>query len=368
MSIDIGIIGLPKSGRTTVFNALTKGTVDTASYRREMLAPHIGVAKVPDPRLVALTEMFHPKKTTPAEVRYLDISASLKDLAKDKGIGGELLNQLSTVDALINVARAFADDSVPHPSGSLDIGRDIDSMNMELAFSDLVLLERRLERIATSLKGAPASERQALIREQELMARIKEGLEKEMPVREMMFSPEETKLLNNYQLLTSKPLLIIVNIGEEGLAGAAALETELKARFARPKCNLVSLCGRLEMEIAELDDAAAKDMLASFNIKESGLERAIKFSYDLLGLVTFLTVGEDEVKAWPIKSGTIALKAAGKIHSDIERGFIKAEIVSYDDLIKCGSLAEARRKGLLRLEGKNYLIKDGDITNFLFNV
>ncbi len=239
---------------------------------------------------------------------------------------------------------------------------------MELAFSDLVLLERRLERIATSLKGAPASERQSLIREQELMARIKEGLEKEMPVREMTFSPEETKLLSNYQLLTAKPLLIIVNIGEEGLAGAAALETELKARFARPKCNLVSLCGRLEMEIAELDDTAAKDMLASFNIKESGLERAIKFSYDLLGLVTFLTVGEDEVKAWPIKSGTIALKAAGKIHSDIERGFIKAEIVSYDDLIKCGSLTEARRKGLLRLEGKNYLIKDGDITNFLFNV
>ena len=368
MSIHIGIIGPGKSGKTTIFNALTKGKADTGSYAAESLTPHLGIAKVPEPRLKTLTDMLQPKRVVPAEVRYIDVGASVKSLAKDKGIGGELLNQLSNADALINVVRAFKDESIPHPEGSLDTERDIGTMNLELVFSDLTIMERRLERIETSLKGAKPQERQAFLHEQETLNKFKADLEKDMSIRELKLAPAEARMIANYQFLTAKPLLIVVNIGEGQLAEAESLEVELNSRHAREKCGVITFCGKLEMELTQLENSEAEEFRADFGLKESGLDRVINQSYRLLGLISFFTTASNEVRAWSIPSGSSAPKAAGKIHTDMERGFIRAEVISYDDLVKCGNLAEARKKGLLRLEGKEYIVQDGDVITFLFNV
>jgi len=368
MSVDIGIIGLARSGRTTIFNALTRGEADTGRYTQEGSAPHIGAADVPEPRLQVLADMLHPQKIVPASATYIDIGASVKGLVKDKGIGGQLLTQFSNVDALINVVRAFRDESIPHVEGSLDVERDISDIDLEIAFSDLALLERRLERIGVSLKGAKQPECQSLLREQEMLMKVKADLEKDVPVRELTLTTEEARAMANYQFLTAKPLLVVVNIGEDQLPQAESLETELNSRYSRPKCRLITVCGKLEMELAQLDDSAAAELRAEFGITESGVDRIIKLSYELLGLISFFTTVSAEVKAWSIPTGTEAVKAAGKIHSDMERGFIRAEVISYNDLVKCGSLPEARKRGLLRLEGKNYIVQDGDVITFLFNV
>jgi GTP-binding protein YchF len=367
MSLGIGIIGLPGSGRTTIFNALTKGTADTGGFGGTGQA-HIGMAKVPDARLNILTGMFNPKKTVPAEIKYLDIGASVKSLAKEGGVGGQLLTQLATVDALLNVVRAFNDPAIPHPAGSIDVARDIGEMNLELAFYDLAIIERRFNRIAASIRGAKSEERPRLIAEQELLHRIKDELEKDIPLREQKLSEEEERILSGYQFLSAKPLITLINIGEEDLPKSKGMETELNQKFAQPNHRLVVLCGKLEMELSGLDDASVSDFLSGYGLEKTGLERVIQTSYELLGLISFLTVGPDEVRAWPIPRDIAAQKAAGKIHSDIERGFIRAEVVSYQDLVDCGSLAEARKRGLLRLEGKTYPVQDGDIINYLFNV
>jgi len=364
MSVDIGIIGLAKSGRTTIFNALTKGKVETGSYAQKDLTPHVGIARVPEPRLKMLADMLHPKRVIPAEVRYLDIGASVKD----KAISSQFLTQLSNTDALINVVRAFIDESIPHIEGSLDVERDIATIDLELTFSDLAIIERRLEKIEVSLKGAKQLERQSLLREQELLMKVKANLEKELPIRGLKLTTDEARTIANYQFLTAKPLLIVVNIGEEQLSQAASLETELKTHYSRPKCGVIALCGKLEMELAQLENSAAEELRDEFGIRESGLDRTIKLSYELLGLISFFTIVSDEVKAWSVQNGTSAVKAAGRIHSDMERGFIRAEVISYDDLMKCSNLSEARKKGLLRLEGKNYTVQDGDVITFLFNV
>ena len=363
MSIDIGIIGLAKSGKTTVFNALTKGKADTRS-----LAPHIGIAKVPEPRLKVLADILNPKRVVPAEISYTDIGASVKGLGGDRAISGQILNQISNTDALINVVRAFTDESIPHIEGSLDVERDIATTNLELAFYDLGIIDRRLERIETSLKGAKATERQGLLREQGLLTKIKAELEKDVPIRELRLTTDEARTMANYQFLTAKPLLIVVNVGEEQIPQAASLEAELNSHYSRAKSSIITLCGKLEMELTQLDNDTAEGLRAEFGITESGLDRVIKPSYELLGLVSFFTIASGEVKAWSIQKGTNALKAAGKIHSDMERGFIRAEVISYDDLVKCGSLSEAHKKGLLRLEGKSYIVQDGDVITFLFNV
>ena len=357
MSIDIGIIGLAKSGKTAIFNALTRGKAAT-----EKPSPHIGIAKVPEPRLQILADMLHPKRVVPAEARYIDVGASIK------GISTQLLTQLSNMDVLISVVRAFTDESVPHIEGSLDVERDIATIDLELAFSDLAIIERRLERIETSLKGAKQPERQGLLQEKEKLLKIKADLEKDVPLREQKLTTDETRTIANYQFLTAKPLLIVVNIGEEQLAQAASLESELNSRYSRPECRLTTLCGKLEMELTQLDDNAAEAFRTEFGMSQAGLERTIQLSYELLGLISFFTTVSGEVKAWSIRNGTNALKAAGKIHSDMERGFIRAEVISYNDLLKCGNLAEARKRGLLQLEGKTYLVQDGDVITFLFNV
>ena len=367
MSVDIGIVGPAGSGKTTIFNALTKGKADTGGYLPEGSAPHIGIAKVPEPRLQILADILHPKRVVAAEARYIDIGASVKGLVEHKGISGQLLNQLSNVDALINVVRAFTDETIPHVEGSIDVERDIATMDLELVFSDMAIIERRLERIEISLKGAKQPERQGLLREQEMLMRIKADSEKDIPIREMGLA-DEARTIANYQFLTAKPLLVVVNIGEEQLPQAASLEAELNSRYSRPESRITTLCGKLEMELAQLDNSAAEEMRAEFGVAEPGLNRIIRLSYELLGLISFFTTASGEVKAWSIPGGTSALKAAGKIHSDMERGFIRAEVISTDDLVKCGSLTEARKKGLLRLEGKSYVVQDGDGITFLFNV
>jgi ribosome-binding ATPase len=369
MSINFGIIGLAQSGKTTVFNALTGVQADTTARSADGLAAHIGVVKVPDPRLWVLNDMFHPAKVVPVEAKYLDIGASVKVAAdEDKGFSGRLLNQLSAVDTIIGVVRAFKDESVPHPEVSLNAGRDIGTLNLELTFSDLGILERRLQRIEDSLKGAKAQDRQAITQEKEIISRLKSDLENDKPMREMTLEPAAVKIVNNYQLLTAKPFLIIVNIGEDQLAQSATIEKELNALIPGKYSRVIALCGKLEMELAGMEESEAREFRENYGLKESGLERAIKASYELSEMICFFTVGEDEVRAWPIRRGINAQKAAGKIHSDFEKGFIRAEGIAYDDLIKTGSMAEARKKGLLRLEGKEYIVKDGDILNFLFNV
>jgi len=367
LNIGLGIIGLERSGRTTVFNALTGGAAAEKGHAAAGAA-HIGTAKVADPRLEVLTRLLQPKRTVPASVTYSDISASVKGLVKDKGIGGQLLNQLSSADAIINVVRAFKDDSIPHPEGGLDIERDIAAMNLELVFSDLAILERRLERLQESLKAAKPAERQAHQKEQDILAKLKAALEKDSPVRELALTPDESRIVSNFQFLTAKPLLVVVNTGEEQLGEAAAMEDRLNARYGRAKCRVISLCAKLEAELAQLDPAEAREMRESYGLKESGADRAVAVSSALMGLVSFFSTASGEVRAWPIPAGMEAVKAAGKIHTDMERGFIRAEVIALADLVRCGSMAEARKKGLLRMEGKTYIVQDGDVITFLFNV
>ena len=368
MSINIGIIGLPQSGKTTVFNALTGASADTISHSADSLSPHIGISKVPDKRLDLLNEMLHPKKLVPAETRYIDVGASVKTLVQDKGIGGELLNQLNTVDTLIIVIRAFEDDSVPHPEGNIDVKRDIATLNLELIFSDLAILERRLERLDISLKAAKPAERQALLHEKELLFKLKEELDDDKPIRELPPEVGAAKALSSYQFLTAKPLLIVVNIGEDQLSGADSLEHELNNVYSSDKCQVIILCGKLEMELAQLGEEAAREFREEYDLSVSGLEKTIQTSYELSELISFYSTASNEVRAWSIRRGTTALKAAGKIHTDMEKGFIRAERISFDTLVDCGSIAEARKRGQLHLEGKEYIVQDGDIITFLFNV
>jgi GTP-binding protein YchF len=366
MSLAIGIIGLAQSGKTTVFNALTAGHSGSVGHRRE--AAHIGIAHVPEPRLEQLAEILKPNKVVPAEVKYIDIGASVKSLAQDSAISGELLSHLSSADALINVVRAFPEESVPHPSGNVDAGRDITTMNLELAFSDLAIIERRLKKIEAGLKGISRAEHHGLDRERELLAGIKAGLETETPVRQQGLTTEEARGITGYQFLSAKPMLVIINLGEEQIGQAQVMEAELSERYSGPGRRITSLCGQLEMEMAGLDSATAAEFRAGFGLAEPGLERVIRLSYELLGLVTFFTIVSGEFRAWSVPAGTSALTAAGKIHSDMERGFIRAEVVSCPDLVKSGGLAGARQHGLLRLEGKKYIVQDGDVITFLFNI
>lgn len=364
--MDLGIIGLPKSGKTTVFNALTRGKAEVAAFG-SAAAPNVGVVKVPDPRVDELTKMFKPRRTIYAEVKYIDVAGG-KGLGKTEGIAGQFLSEVSRVDALIHVVRAFQDENLPHPEGSVDPDRDIAAMNLELAFSDLAILERRLQRIQDTLKGAKASERDAALAEQALLNRTKKALEEDIPIRDQRLEKDEAKVIENYQFLTAKPLLLLVNIGESHLAEAQSTEEDFQKRYGKANCRVSVLCGKLEMELAQMEEEEAREFRADMGLSEAALDRMIRLSYELVGLVSFLTVGEDEVRAWSIPRATTAVKAAGKIHTDLEKGFIRAEVIHYSDLMNSGSMAEARKHGLLRLEGKTYIVQDGDILNILFNV
>lgn len=368
MSINIGIVGLPQSGKTTVFGALTGGRQENISKGTVGPTSNVGVARVPEPRLKVLEDIFHPRKVVSVEVTYLDIGASVKSLAQEQGIGGELLNRLSAVDTLVCVVRAFSDESLPHPQGSLDVRRDIETLNLELVFSDLAIMERRLEKLESSLKVARQAERQPFLHEKEVMAGLKKELENDRPIRELDLDAATSKIISGYQFLTAKPLLIIVNIGEEQLAETASMETELSRELSGPSSAVIALCGKLELELARLEPETAAEFRADYGIEKSGLERTIQRSYEISDLITFFTTVSEEVRAWSVKQGTPAVKAAGKIHTDMEQGFIRAEVIGIEDLVKTGGIAEARKQGLLRLEGKDYIIRDGDVITFLFNV
>jgi GTP-binding protein YchF len=366
--LEICIIGLPKSGKTTIFNALTKGKADTKAYATAAATPNFGVSKVPEPRLQVLDRIFHPKKIMPAEVKYADIAGAAKGLGKGEGIGGQFLNYLSNADALLQVVRAFEDENVPHVDGSIDPKRDIATMDLELVFSDLTIIDRRLKRLEDSLKGAKPSERDLLLKEQALLQKIKSELEKDVPIWQQGLTAEEIRSLANYQFLTAKPMLLVISIGENQLAQASSLEAEIRSAYSHSQFEVVALCGKLEMELTQLSDDEAAEFRNALGLAEPAVDRIVRLSYQLLGLVSFFTTVSEELKAWTITKGTAALKAAGKIHSDIEKGFIRAEVVGFNDLDRCGSLAEARKHGLLRLEGKNYIVQDGDIITFLFNI
>lgn len=364
--MEIGIVGLPRSGKTTVFNALTRGRADTGAYTTG--GPNVGVVKVPDPRLDGLDQMFHPKKKTPAEVRYVDIGIPPKGLGKTEGLGGQFFAHMSQADALLHVVRAFRDEAVPHEEGNVDPVRDIDLLNTELLFSDLAILEKRLQRLEPAARSAKPQERDTLAREQTLLARIKNALEADVPIRDQELTEDETKLTSGFQFLTAKPLLLVANIGEEDIPQAHSLEEEWRRKYAGAHLNAAALCGKLEMELAELEAGDAEEFRSSMGMNEAALDRMVRLSYELLGLVSFFTFVSDEVRAWAIPRHTPAVKAAGKIHSDMERGFIRAEVVGYDDLMACGSISEGKKKGVVHVEGKSYTVEDGDVVTFLFNV
>lgn len=359
----IGIIGITKSGKTTVYSALIRSAATQATGQM-----NLGVAKVVDPRLERLTAIFKPKRQVYAEVRYVDIPGAPEGLGKSQGIGGEYLNALQRTDALLHVVRAFTDPTVPHINGSVDPYRDVAAMDMELAFSDLAIIERRFKRLEAELKGAKPQERERAKRETALLERLRDGLAADLPIRQQEVSAEEQKSISNYQFLTAKPLFIIFNLGEEQLPQASRLEEEMRKRLGKPKVQVVALCGKLETELGQMAPEEEGEFRAGLGAGEPAAARVIRLSYELVGLASFFTVGEDECRAWTIPIGTPAVKAAGQVHSDIERGFIRAEVVAYDDFLRSGSLPEARKQGRLRLEGKTYPVKDGDIINFLFNV
>jgi GTP-binding protein YchF len=301
-------------------------------------------------------------------VTYVDIVLPSGATGTSGTLGGQLHTHLSTADALAHVVHAFESETVPHSEGSVDPDRDVGTINLELAFSDMAIIDRRLERLDSSLKGAKPQERDAISRERSLLTRIKTGLEREVPIREQGLSEQDAPLLESFRFLTAKPLLLVLNVGEDRIPDLDVLDAQYGGRYRSEGCDIVALCGQVEMELAQLSESDAEEFRASLGLKESGLDRMIRVSYALLGLVSFFTTASDEVKAWTVRRGTPVQRAAGKVHSDMERGFIRAEVIAFDDLDRCGSVADARKQGLLRVEGKSYPVKDGDVITILFNV
>ncbi len=358
----IAILGLPNSGKTTVFNALTGASIETTAYSSGQLEPNIATVKVPDERLTVLTQMFQPVKTTHADVQYVDVVGMTTGESKGQGLPPALLNYLSSADALLHVVRAFEDASVPHPDGSIDPARDIAAIDLELAFADLAIIERRLVRLDSEIGKMAAREREARIGERDLLQRLQAALENDTPLRDVAIAPEEELMIRGYQFLSAKPMLVVLNIGEAQLDAPPALDAHSQQRAGVP------LCGKIEAELAQLSEEDAHVFMEDLGIAEPARNRVIRLSYDLLGLASFLTAGPDEVRAWPVRRQTPAVEAAGVIHSDIQRGFIRAEVVAYTDLVETGSMNNAKKAGLVRMEGKQYLIQDGDVCHFLFNV
>ena len=363
----LGIVGLPNVGKSTLFNSLTKAGAESANYPFCTIDPNVGVVAVPDERLKLLGDLYHSKKVTPAVIEFVDIAGLVKGASKGEGLGNQFLSNIREVDAIVHVVRCFEDSNVVHVDGNVNPLRDIETINLELIFSDLEILERRIAKVA---KGARMDKDQA--KELAMLERVKERLEDgKLAIGFETEDEDEEEYFKNLNLLTAKPVIYAANVGEEDLANDGADNAGVQAvrEYAKETGSEVfAICAQIEEEISELDDEERQMFLDDLGLKESGLEKLIRASYHLLGLMSFLTSGEDETRAWTIKQGTKAPQAAGKIHTDFERGFIKAEVVNYKDLLENGSLAAAREKGLVRMEGKDYVMKDGDVTLFRFNV
>ena len=363
----LGIVGLPNVGKSTLFNSLTKAGAESANYPFCTIDPNIGIVAVPDERLKLLGDMYQSKKVTPAVIEFVDIAGLVKGASKGEGLGNQFLSNIREVDAIVHVVRCFEDTNVIHVDGSVDPLRDIETINLELIFSDLEVLERRLSKVSKAARMD-----KTCAKELALLERIKEHLESGKPAKTLEADDEdELALLKEYNLLTYKPVIYAANVAEEDLAddGASNGEVAKVRKFAgQEDSEVFVICAQIEQEISELDEDEKAMFLEELGLSESGLEKLIRASYHILGLMSFLTAGEDETRAWTIKIGTKAPQAAGKIHSDFERGFIKAEVVNYRDLLEQGSLSAAREKGLVGIEGKDYVVKDGDVILFRFNV
>ena len=366
--MQIAIVGLAGSGKTTVFNTLTRGHAQTGGFGA--LTLNVGVVKVPDARLDRLAEIFKPKKIVHADVTYVDLPAppaSSEGHVGTEELPAEHLARLRESDALLHVVRAFDDPSLPHPSGSVDPARDLEQLDLEFILADLAMVDRRLERLAGSGRHGTPAEREANEREEVVLRRLKTELEAGRPIRDAGLSDDEAKAVRGFRFLTEKPVLVLLNVGEGDLAAAPELTRRIAGAYQHQQAMVEHLSAKIEMELGELDADDAATFMAELGIAESGLERVIRLSYQLLGLISFLTAGPDEVRAWPIPDGSTAVDAAGTIHTDLAKGFIRAETVTYDDLVKLGSMAEARKAGKLRSEGKTYRVADGDVVEILFS-
>ncbi len=364
----LGIVGLPNVGKSTLFNSLTKAGAESANYPFCTIDPNVGVVTVPDERLNVLGEMYHTKKIIPAAIEFVDIAGLVKGASKGEGLGNQFLANIREVDAIVHVVRCFEDSNIVHVDGNIDPLRDIETINLELIFSDLEILERRIAKTTKVARNDKAA-----AKELALLHKIKEHLEEGKLAKTFSGAEdeEEQEWMSGYNLLTYKPVIFAANVAEDDLAddGASNAGVHAVREYAKEELSEVFVvCAQIEQEIAELEDDEKKMFLEDLGLSESGLEKLIKASYRLLGLISYLTAGEPEVRAWTITEGTKAPQAAGKIHSDFERGFIRAEVVSYDDLMECKSHSAAKEKGLVRLEGKDYVVKDGDIMLFRFNV
>ncbi len=363
----LGIVGLPNVGKSTLFNSLTKAGAESANYPFCTIDPNVGVVAVPDERLRLLGDLYHSKKVTPAVIEFVDIAGLVKGASKGEGLGNQFLSHIREVDAIVHVVRCFEDSNVVHVDGSIDPMRDIETIDLELIFSDLEILERRIAKTAKS-----AVNDKSLAKEVSLLKALREHLENGKAARTYVCEDEDEQLiLSGLNLLTYKPVIFAANVGEDDLADDGASNPyvrEVRQFAEKTGSQAFVICAKIEEEIAELDDDEKAMFLEELGLKESGLEKLIAASYDLLGLLSFLTSGEDETRAWTIRKGTKAPQAAGKIHSDFERGFIRAEVVNYQDLLDCRSYAAAREKGMVRLEGKDYVVQDGDVILFRFNV
>jgi len=361
----LGIVGLPNVGKSTLFNALTSAKAEAQNYPFCTIEPNIGIVTVPDKRIDMLAELIHPEKVTYATIEFVDIAGLVKGASKGEGLGNKFLSHIREVDSIVHVVRCFEDKNITHVEGKIDPVSDIEIINLELMLSDLEMIENRLKKVE---KMAKSDKNYA--KELELLETLKSSIEEEKPLRRLNFSEDELSIIKSFNLLSLKPVLYVCNISEDDLISGECNEyVKQVIEYANKEgSQVITVSAKIESEISQLGENEKKEFLAELGLKESSLDKLISASYDLLGLMSFLTAGPKEVRAWTIKKGTKAPQAAGKIHSDIERGFIRAEVINYKELLECGGLNKAKEKGLVRLEGKDYIMQDGDVVLFRFNV